>query len=48
MTAEQIPVTPLLIQWARERAGYSLEEARETFSKIELWEAGQSFQPMAS
>lgn len=40
MANDEIPVTPSLITWARKRAGYSLEEASETFKKIEAWEAG--------
>lgn len=43
MPREQIPVTPVLITWARARAGFSIEEARETFRNIESWEAGESF-----
>lgn len=43
MAGEQIPVTPDLIAWARTRAGYSLERASQTFTKIEAWEAGESF-----
>jgi Zn-dependent peptidase ImmA (M78 family) len=42
MTREEIRVTPSVITWARTRAGYSLVEARETFKKIEAWEAGES------
>jgi Zn-dependent peptidase ImmA (M78 family) len=40
--AEQLPVTPKLITWARERAGLSLEEATKTFARIEEWEKGES------
>ena len=43
MPREQIPVTPAVITWARERAGFSIAEASETFRKIEAWEAGESF-----
>lgn len=42
MAGEQMPVTPVLITWARERAGYSIEEAAEKFKKIAAWEAGES------
>lgn len=42
MPRERIPVTPELITWARTRAGYSLEEAREIFKKIDEWETGVS------
>jgi Zn-dependent peptidase ImmA (M78 family) len=40
---EEIPVTPALITWARQRAGFSLAEAVEKFSRIEAWETGSSF-----
>lgn len=40
MAVEQMPVTPELITWARERAGLSLEEATTKFKKIALWEEG--------
>jgi len=43
MSREQIPVTPSVIAWARERAGYSVEEAKEKFAKIAAWEAGEAF-----
>jgi Zn-dependent peptidase ImmA (M78 family) len=43
MAGEQIPITPDIIRWARERAGYSIEDAAQTFKKIEAWEAGQAF-----
>ncbi len=43
MAREQIPITPEVLKWARERAGFSLEEALEDFSKIEKWESGESF-----
>jgi Zn-dependent peptidase ImmA (M78 family) len=43
MAAEQIPVTPSLVTWARERAGFSVEEASATFKKIEAWEKGEAF-----
>jgi Zn-dependent peptidase ImmA (M78 family) len=43
MPREQIPVTPSVITWARERAGFSVEEAKENFAKIAAWEAGEAF-----
>ncbi len=43
MRREQIPVTGSVITWARERAGFTLEEATEKFAKIAAWEAGESF-----
>ncbi len=41
--AEQIPITPSLVTWGRERAGLSLDEAAKTFKKIGEWEEGASF-----
>ena len=38
MANEQLPITPAVVSWARERAGYSLLKAAETFRKIEQWE----------
>ena len=43
MPAERIRITPEVLKWARERAGFSPEEAREYFSRIEEWEAGEAF-----
>jgi Zn-dependent peptidase ImmA (M78 family) len=43
MKYEPIPVTPSVIQWARIRAGFSPEDAREIFKNIEAWEAGEAF-----
>lgn len=37
---ERLPVTPALVRWARERAGFSLEEATRRFPKIQEWEKG--------
>jgi Zn-dependent peptidase ImmA (M78 family) len=37
---ETLPVTPAVVRWARERAGYSLEDAGRVFKKIAGWEAG--------
>tara|TARA_R110001606_G_C15360819_1_gene648503 strand:- start:573 stop:1709 length:1137 start_codon:yes stop_codon:yes gene_type:complete len=39
---EQIPVTPRVVTWARERAGYSIEEASKAFSSIAEWEGGSA------
>lgn len=38
MAREQIPITPTMITWARERAGFSIEEATKKFKKIGAWE----------
>ncbi len=43
MPREQMPVTRSVITWARERAGFSVEEATENFAKIAAWEAGEAF-----
>lgn len=43
MSREQIPITPEIVTWARERAGYTLEEVRADFKQIEAWERGESF-----
>tara|TARA_R110000868_G_scaffold49503_10_gene159623 strand:- start:2855 stop:3991 length:1137 start_codon:yes stop_codon:yes gene_type:complete len=43
MPNEQILITPAVLQWARERAGFSLEEAKNHFKKIESWEAGEAY-----
>lgn len=42
MKRETLPATPTVIQWARVRAGFSLDEASETFKKIAAWEAGMA------
>jgi Zn-dependent peptidase ImmA (M78 family) len=42
MKRETLPATPSVIQWARERAGFSIEAARQTFKNIERWEAGSA------
>lgn len=42
MAREEIPITPVVLTWARKRAGYSLEEATRDFKDIESWEAGTS------
>lgn len=39
---EALPVTPAVVQWARERAGYSLDDAGRVFKKIAAWESGEA------
>lgn len=39
---EGLPITPAVVQWARERAGYSMEDASRVFKKIAAWEAGEA------
>ena len=41
MAREQIPITPSVLSWARERARYSIDEVREEFRDIEAWETPQ-------
>ena len=40
--AEQIPINPALLVWARKRAGQSREEAAQKFKRLADWEAGAS------
>ncbi len=40
MKRETLPATPAVIRWARERAGFTIEEASKTLKSIERWEAG--------
>lgn len=37
-----LPITPAVVQWARERAGYSMSDAVRHFKKIAAWEAGEA------
>lgn len=37
-----LPITPAVVQWARERAGYSIDDAIRHFKKIATWEAGEA------
>jgi Zn-dependent peptidase ImmA (M78 family) len=37
-----LPITPAVVQWARERAGYSMEDAVRHFKKIAAWESGEA------
>ena len=39
---EGLPVTPAVVQWARERSGYTIEDAKRYFKKIVAWETGQA------
>jgi hypothetical protein len=40
---EQIPITPAVLIWARERAGLSREEVLQKFKRFADWETGKSF-----
>lgn len=39
---EGLPITPAVVRWARERAGYSMDDAVRHFKKIAAWEAGEA------
>ena len=39
---ENMPITPEVLQWARERAPFTIEEIRTKFPSIEDWEQGTS------
>lgn len=39
---EGLPVTPAVVQWARERSGYSIDDAERHFKKIAAWETGKA------
>jgi Zn-dependent peptidase ImmA (M78 family) len=43
MQYEKLPITPAIITWARARAGLSLQEATQTFKRIQAWENGEAF-----
>ncbi|MGO9262599.1 MAG: helix-turn-helix domain-containing protein, partial [Bryobacteraceae bacterium] len=43
MPREKIPINPTLVEWARKRAGFTIQEAAEKFSRIAAWEAGEAF-----
>ena len=37
----KVNVSPLMIKWAREDAGFSLDELPQSLNKAEKWEAGE-------
>ena len=37
----RMPITPSIVAWARERAGYSVSEAERYFGGIQRWETGE-------
>ncbi|MFZ6780300.1 ImmA/IrrE family metallo-endopeptidase [Undibacterium sp. Ji83W] len=39
---EGMPITPAVVKWARERAGFSIDDASRLFKKISLWENGEA------
>ncbi len=42
MHTPRLPVNPKIITWARERAGYTLDELTGRFSKLPEWEIGKT------
>ena len=42
MAIERMPITPEVVAWARERAGFRLADAKKTFPKIAEWESGEA------
>ena len=42
MAIERMPITPEVVAWARERAGFGLADAKKTFPKIAEWESGEA------
>ncbi|MBC6441210.1 MAG: helix-turn-helix transcriptional regulator [Rhodospirillales bacterium] len=40
---EAMPITPEVMTWAREHAGFSIDTAAADFPKIAQWEAGKVF-----
>ncbi len=40
MKYDPLPITPEVVKWARARAGFSLDEAKEILSNIDKWESG--------
>ena len=43
MPTEPMPITPAVVTWARERAGFSVDAATTDFRRIAEWEAGEAF-----
>lgn len=41
MAVEAMPITPAIITWARQRAGFTLDSVTHEFRKIEAWERGE-------
>ena len=39
MAGEQIQVTPAVLRWAREQAGFSVDDLLPKFKKLDQWEA---------
>jgi len=41
-TKDGLPINPEVVRWARERAGFSVDDASKVFKKINSWEIGES------
>lgn len=39
----EIPINPEVLKWARETAGYSLDQLIKSFRKLDVWENGESY-----
>lgn len=39
---EGLPINPAVVQWARERSGYTMDDASLHFKKISAWEKGEA------
>jgi len=39
---EGLPITPAVVRWARERSGYTMDDASLHFKKISAWENGEA------
>lgn len=42
MATDSMPITPAVLAWARQRAGYSIDAAEREFKNIAAWEAGDA------
>ena len=42
MATERMPITPKVLTWAREHAGFKLDDAKKKFPKIAEWESGMA------
>lgn len=42
MARDEFPINPAIVTWAKERSGYTLNEARSDFRRIDAWEGGES------
>ncbi|WP_297485952.1 ImmA/IrrE family metallo-endopeptidase [Ferrovum sp.] len=41
-TEDALPINPVIVEWARKRAGLTIEDASHTFKKIAGWESGDT------